>query len=477
MTRLIAHLAPALALLFASPIRAADGISPSVSPTSQARAIALRERAVADNAAWSLVESLTTEVGARLAGTEADARAVAWARARFEALGYDRVWLEPVKFPIWRRGHERAEVLPPFAQPLAITTLGGSVGTDRKGLEAEVVAFADLAALEAVPDASLDGRIAYIGYRMTRFRDGRGYGPAVAARSRGASVASAKGASALLIRSIGTDSHRFPHTGMMSYADGVRPIPAAALANPDADQIERLLARGVPVRLRLDLDVGLDGEYTSHNVIGEITGRSQPDEVVVIGGHLDSWDLGTGAIDDGAGVAITMAAGALIGHLPAAERPARSVRVIAWANEEQGLIGARAYAAAHADTLSKHIIGAESDFGAGRIYALRAGVDEASWPLIEQIGHVLAPLGIETQRSGGGPGPDIVPLAERGVAWAQLAQDGTDYFDYHHTADDTLDKIEPAALDQQVAAYAAFAYLMADAEGRPQARPRPAPTR
>jgi len=462
-------------LLFSSalvPALPAAAQAPQLSETAVAKAAALRDQALAGNAAYVLVESLTTEVGARMPATEADARAVEWTKAKFAGLGYDRVWTEAVTFPVWRRGPERADVLAPFAQPLLVTALGGSVGTGDHPVEAQVVGFADLAELEAAPDGSLDGKIAYIGYRMLRFRDGRGYGPAVAARSRGPSVASAKGASALLIRSIGTDSHRFPHTGMMSYADGVTPIPAAALSNPDADQIERLLGRGQPIRVRLDLDVGFDGEYTSHNVIGEVTGRSLPEDVVVIGGHLDSWDLGTGAIDDGAGVAITMAAGALIAGLPAADRPARSVRVIAWANEEQGLIGARAYAAAHAGDVARHLIGAESDFGAGRIYALRAGVDEASWPVIERIGHVLAPLGIETQRQGGGPGPDIIPLAEIGMPWAQLAQDGTDYFDYHHTADDTLDKIEPAALDQQVAAYAAFAYLAADTEGQLVAKPR-----
>lgn len=460
--------APALlltALALACPPLAAQA-SPALPDPAIAQAERLRDQALVENQAYAIVESLTTQIGPRLAGGDADARAVDWAVAKFQALGFDRVWTEPVTFPVWRRGHERVEVLGPFPQPLTVSALGGSVGTGQTPVEADIVAFTDLAELEAAPDGSLGGKIAYIGYRMERFIDGRGYGPAVAARSRGASVAARKGASALLIRSIGTDSHRFAHTGQMRYDDDVAPIPAAALPNPDADQVERMLAHGQPVRVRLDLDVGPDGEYTSYNVIGEITGRARPDEVVVIGGHLDSWDLGTGAIDDGAGVAITMAAGALIGQLPAKQRPARSVRVIAWANEEQGLLGANAYAQAHGTRIGQHRIGAESDFGAGRIYALRAGVDEASWPVIEQIGKVLAPLGIETQRQGGGPGPDLIPLAALGMPWAQLAQDGSDYFDYHHTADDTLDKIEPEALRQQVAAYAVFAYLAAGMEGR-----------
>lgn len=450
----------ATVLLCAFTAASATAPTPGLSPGSIAIAEGLRDAAAAGSGAFAIVESLTTEVGPRMPGTDADARGVAWAEAKFRALGFDRVLLQPVTFPNWQRRAERAEVLPPFAQLLHVTALGGSVGTQGT-IEGEIVEFADLAALRAAPDGSLAGKIAYIGYRMERFRDGSGYGPAVAARSEGANDASLKGAIALLIRSIGTDSHRFPHTGNMRYRDGVMPIPAAALSNPDADQVSRLLQRGVPVRVRLALDVGFEGEYTSHNVIGEITGRERPDEYVLIGGHLDSWDLGTGAIDDGAGVAITMDAGARIAAL--AERPRRSVRVVAFANEEQGLIGARAYA--EANPIERHLIGAESDFGAGRIYALRAGVDPAAWPAIARIGEVLAPLGIATETSGGGPGPDIIPLRAQGMPWAQLAQDGTDYFDYHHTADDTLDKIDPKALDQQVAAYAAFAWLAADMEG------------
>ncbi|MGQ0799911.1 MAG: M20/M25/M40 family metallo-hydrolase [Pseudomarimonas sp.] len=444
--------------------------SPALDPVSVATAQSLRDAALAGSGAFAIVQSLTTEVGARLAGGEADARAVEWAKARFAQLGFDRVILQPVTFPIWQRRSESARVLPPYAQTLHVTALGGSVGTDGE-LAAEVVEFSDLAALRAVPAGSLTGKIAYIAFRMPRFRDGRGYGLAVAARSEGASDASRAGAMALLIRSIGTDSHRFPHTGNMRYAEGVKSIPAAALSNPDADQLSRLLALGKPVRVSLNLDVGVAQNYTSFNVIGEITGSELPQEFVVIGGHLDSWDLGTGAIDDGAGVAITMEAGARIAALPT--RPRRSIRVVAFANEEQGLFGAKQYA--QANRVADHLIGAESDFGAGRIYALRAKVGEGSWPVIEQIGAVLAPLGIVLEREGGGPGPDISPLVALGMPWAQLAQDGSDYFDYHHTADDTLDKIDPKALDQQVAAYVAFAWLAADMEGDFGRLPPPTP--
>ncbi|MGH8030235.1 MAG: M28 family peptidase [Arenimonas sp.] len=428
-----------------------------------ARAIANAERLRADglagSGAFAIVESLTTEVGPRMAGSPGDAAAVAWAQAKFKALGYDRVYTEPVTFVAWHRRHESAQVLAPFPQPLHVTALGHTIGTGATPLEAEVVEFATLDALKAAPDGSLAGRIAYISNRMERKRDGGGYGPAVAARG-GASEAGSKGASALLIRSIGTDHDRMPHTGNQRYAEGGAQIPAAALSNPDADLLSNMLRRGQPVRVRLDLDVGEAETVTSYNVIGEILGRGKPDEVVLIGGHLDSWDLGTGAIDDGAGVAITMAAGAMIGTLDRA--PRRTIRVVAFANEEAGVIGGKAYADAHLANVAAHQVGAESDFGAGRVYALRAGVDPVAWAVIERIAGVLAPLGITLEKDVGGPGPDIGPSLANGMPWAQLAQDGTDYFDYHHTANDTLDKIEPAALDQQAAAYAVLAYLAAE---------------
>ncbi|WP_434027380.1 M28 family peptidase [[Pseudomonas] boreopolis] len=429
-----------------------------------ATAAQLREQALADNTGWKVVESLTTEVGPRLAGSEADARAVAWAKAKFEQLGFDKVWTEPVTFPKWERRGEKAEVIGPHAQPLKVTALGGSPGGT---VEGEVVRFADLAALKAAPEGSLKGKIAFVDYQMVKARDGKDYGNGGAIRSRAPSEAIRKGAVGFVMRSAGTDSHRVPHTGITRFDDGLAPVPAAALSVPDANQLARLVERG-PTRIRLSLDCGWDGTATSYNVIGEITGREKPKEVVVIGGHLDSWDLGTGAIDDGAGVGITMAAGHLIGQLKQA--PKRTIRVVAFANEEQGLYGGKAYAEAHgrnADDLKLHQIGAESDFGAGRIYAFNTGspAPEGSREATRQIAEALAPLGIEYAPDKGGPGPDIGPIAAKGGAWAWLAQDGTDYFDLHHTADDTLDKIDPKALAQNVAAYAVFAYLAAEADG------------
>jgi carboxypeptidase Q len=430
-----------------------------ISPTTVQRAAQLRERALADDTAWKFIEGLTTEVGPRLAGSEADARAVKWTEAKFKALGFDRVWTEPVTFPKWERRSERANVVGASSQNLTLTALGGSPGGT---VEAEVVRFPDLASLQAAPANSLAGKIAFIEYTMARAKDGAGYGMGSRVRGGGPSAAIRAGAIAYLMRSAGTDSHRNPHTGITRFDEGLTPIPSAALAVPDAEQLARLVARG-PVRVHLELDCGWDGTATSYNVIGEMRGRSKPDEVVLIGGHLDSWDLGTGAIDDGAGVAIATGAAKLIGTMK--QRPARTIRVVAFANEEQGLHGGRAYNDKHVGDVRKHQIAAESDFGAGRIYAFNTSAPDYAKAAAQQIADVLAPLGIAYTPTEGGPGPDIGPFAGNGLAWGSLRQDGTDYFDYHHTPDDTLDKIDPKALAQNVAAYAVFAYMAADAEG------------
>lgn len=453
------RLAPLLlALAITAPAHAASRET-RIPDAALVTAAQLREQALADRTGWEVVESLTTEVGPRLAGSEADAKAVAWAQAKFKALGFDKVWTEPVTFPKWVRRSERAAVVGPHAQPLAITALGGSPGGT---VAAEIVRFDGLAALEAAPEGSLAGKIAFVDYGMKAARDGSDYRNGGAIRSKGPSAAIRKGAIAFLMRSAGTDNHRVPHTGITRFDEGLTPVPSAALSIPDADQLARLLARG-PVRVSLALDCGWDGQYTSQNVIGEITGRSLPEEVVVIGAHLDSWDLGTGAIDDGAGIGITMAAGHLIGQLKRA--PKRTIRVIAFANEEQGLHGGKAYAQKHLADIARHQIAAESDFGAGRIYAFNTGAPGHARKATEQIAQALAPLGIEYAPGKGSAGPDISPFAARGMAWAWLAQDGSDYFHLHHNADDTVDKIDPAALAQNVAAYAVFAYLAAEAEG------------
>ena len=424
-------------------------------------AISLRDAAMQGSMAYSIVESLTTEVGPRLAGTEAEARGRDWAVAKLEALGFKNVRVEPFTMQAWARGTERAELLSPFPQPLSLTTLGGSVATPENGLEADIAVFATLTELEAAAPGSLAGKIAFVSHAMQKTQDGSSYGFHGRLRRSGASIAASKGAIAIMIRSIGTDSHRMPHTGSMRYDDQITRIPAAALSNPDADQLERIHARGQTMRVRLNLQPRPLGEVESGNVIVDIPGTESPDEVVIIGGHLDSWDLGTGAIDDGAGVAIATAAAKLI--LDSGKRPRRSIRLILWGAEEAGLLGGFAYLERHRKDLEQQIIGSESDFGAGRIWQLTSQVSDEAQPLVNKIAELLLPIGVAPgSKNAAGAGPDLTALVAAGMPSLRLHQNGNDYFDLHHTADDTLDKIDPQDLDQNVAAFAVFAWLAAD---------------
>lgn len=420
----------------------------------------LKAKALAGSPAFDITASLTTEIGPRMAGSEANQRAVEWAKKRLKAMGFDKVYTEPVKFPLWTRRSESAEILAPFPQKLAVTSLGHSEPTAKGGVTAEVALYDSFEDLQADTSGRAKGKIVFINKRMERFKNGSGYGKAVIARSKGASVAAEKGAVAVVIRSIGTDSDRLPHTGVMHYDDKVvSKIPAAALSNPDADLLAREISYGKPTRLHLTLDVKNGPEVASQNVIGELTGSEKPDEIVLLGAHLDSWDLGTGAIDDGAGVAIVSSAAQLIGELK--QRPKRTIRVVLFANEESGLYGGKAYALLHKDEVEKHIIGAESDFGAGKIYELATGISAENLPMMDKLADELKDLGISRAGNDSGGGPDMGPMHEIGMPVAELQQDGTDYFDYHHTANDTLDKVNAKDLDQNVAAYAVFAYLMA----------------
>jgi hypothetical protein len=425
----------------------------------------LRDQAMKDDTAWNFVRDLTTEIGPRLAAGPNDERAREWVIARFKALGFDKVWTEPVTYPKWVRRHESGAIVAPFPQPLVLTALGYSAGTPKGGLTAEVVPVKDLASLKGIDPAAVKGKIVYIDFRMKRTKDGRDYGPASAIRTQGPPLAAAKGAAAFLLRSAGTDEHqRIAHTGVTGFRDPAKAIPAAALSNPDADQLDRILGYKKPVSIHLDLDVGIEGEYTGANVIGEITGRRHPKEIVAIGGHLDSWDPGTGAIDDAAGVAIAAGAAHLIAQLP--KRPDRSIRVIAFANEEMGLWGGRAYADKHAAEVEQHVLGFESDFGAGPIWRISASVKPEARDAIKQMAEVLVKsfVGYYPSLPGDG-GSDLSQMHAKGMAALSLTQQGNWYFDWHHTANDTLDKIVPAQLAQNVAVYAACAYMAAQAKG------------
>lgn len=437
-------------------------------PDMIAQAESLRAAGLQDRIGYEVIESLTTEVGPRLAGSEREAHARDWAVAKLKELGFSNVRIEPFTMDGWARGIEDARIIGDAAQPLTITALGGSVATPDGGIVGDVVRFGDLYELEAMPDGSLSGKIVFIDLKLYRTQDGSGYGNTNYIRGNTPSVAAQKGAIGVLIRSVGTDSHRFPHTGATRYQDGVTRIPAAALSNPDADQLARLLKRGA-AKVHMTLTPKALGPVQSANVIADIRGTERPEEIIVIGGHLDSWDLGTGAVDDGAGVGITMAAAKLI--MDKGIQPKRTIRLILWGAEEVGLLGAKAYAEAHKDNLHNHIIAAESDFGAGRIWNFQTRVGMHALPFTHAIHRMLRPLGIGRGNNEAGGGPDVIPLRMAGVPVASLTQDGRDYFDLHHTADDTFDKIELGNIQQNVAAYAVFSWLAAnmDTDFRPNA--------
>ena len=435
-----------------------------MSRESLAHAEMLRLQAMAGSSAMAIVTSLTTEVGPRLAGSEAEARARVWAVNTLTEKGFANVRPEPFEMDAWQRHEEGAEILVPYPQPLAVTALGGSIPTEKNGLSAEVTLFETLEDLKRAPEGSLSGRIAYVGHAMQRTQDGSSYGYFNEARTAGPSIAAGKGAVGYLIRSVGTDSHRFPHTGSLRYQEEMPRIPALALSNPDADQIERIVAEGQALSVRIKVDSSEVRAAQSGNVIAEVVGREAPEEIVVIGAHLDSWDLGTGAIDDGAGVAITMAALELIQKAGLA--PRRTIRLVLWGAEEVGLLGANAYQDKYEAALGQHVIGSESDFGGGRVWKVTADSQtEAGDKLFAEIARLLAPIGIapgSDDEPGGGP--DLYPLIAAGVPTLRLHQDGRDYFDLHHTADDTVDKLDAASLDQNVAAFAVFTWLVADSD-------------
>lgn len=418
----------------------------------------LRDVAKNDRSAYTILESLTTEVGSRMAGSPGDARAVAWAEAKFKELGFDRVWKEPVKYPTWTRGVETAEIIAPYAQPLSVTALGGSIGTTTQGLQGELIQFATLADLVAASPDKVRGKIVFINHKM---RNSEEYGVVGPGRFIGAVEAAKKGAIGLIIRSVGTDSHRLPHTGMMEYNKDVAKIPAAAMSNVDADMLGNMFKRGKPVSLKMTLGAAVGPEVTSYNVIGEITGTEKPDEYVVIGGHLDSWDLGTGAVDDGAGCAISMAAAEMIKRHGI--KPKRSIRVVLFANEEQTGAGGIAFHEKVKNQLSKIQATAEADLGQGPVIRMSSFTRPAAYAAVKQMQSVLAPLGVEAGGSDSDGGSDMGLLREAGVASFDLDLRSDDYFDLHHTADDTFDKIEPARINQAAAVYAVFAWMAAQA--------------
>jgi carboxypeptidase Q len=434
----------------------------------KATASALHKEALAGTRAFDIVRSLTVEVGARFAGSKAHDDAVAWGLRTLKELGFSNVRAEKTTVPRWVRGAESGEILAPYPQPVFLAALGGSVGTPEPGIEAQVIEVPSLDAVDKLDPAQVQGKIVFYNVKMQRAKDGSGYGRAVGVRGVGASRAAKLGAVAVLIRSIGTDNNRTPHTGAMRYQDGVSRIPAAALSNPDADLLEAQVASGKPVTFRLKLGAKMLPDVETASVVGEIPGREKPEEIVLLGAHLDSWDAGTGALDDGAGCAIMIEAARRIGQLP--KKPRRTIRVVLFANEEFGLSGARSYAEAHKDELARHVMAGESDFGSGRVWRISSRVDPARLPVVAELAKLI---GVEQGNNESGGGADLGPLAPARVPLISLGQDGTHYFDYHHTDNDTLDKIDAKDLDQNVASWAAVAYAIAEMPGELGRAPEP----
>ncbi len=443
-----------------------------ITPAQQRNIDRLQAAALESDRAYGIVESLVTQVGPRLAGSEAEAQARDWAVAMLRANGFSNVRIEPFTIPYWDATREEAHIVSPgHERAMVAAALGGSPATPAGGLTADIVRFPDLAALEAAPASAVAGRIVFIDERMNRAQDGAGYGVAVRKRGRCAPVAQAKGAVGCLIRAVGTDTHRFAHQGGSSRQADNASLPAMSISPADADVLARLVAGG-RVRVRLDIEADIRDNAPSGNVIAEIRGRERPEEIVLLAAHLDSWDMGQGAIDDGAGVAIITAAARLIRELP--RRPRRTIRILLAGAEENGVHGGAAYGRAHAGEVANHVVALESDFGAGRVWRFDSRFAEPALPYARAFQRALAPLGVLPGNNEADGGADVSAVRLAGVPVVDLSQDGADYFDYHHTPNDTLYAIDRAALRQNVAAWATFVYLAADSDWEFRAATAPA---
>ncbi len=450
----------------APPGRAAETDAEAAQAATLAR---IRDAAMTQEWAFRHLRELTDRIGPRLSGSPQLAAAVTQVAAAMRSLGAE-VSLQPAKVPHWVRGAEQGELTeypgqpPGITQRLHLTALGGSGATPAAGLTAPVIAIHDFEELQARA-AEVRGRIVAYDSRFDQRladngRAGDAYGQAGQYRFRGPARAAALGAVAVLVRSIGGADYRLPHTGATVWQEGQTPIPAAALAAEDSDLIMRLAAEG-PVQMKLLLTPRLLPDADGNNVIADWRGRESPDEVVIVSGHLDSWDLATGATDDGVGV---LAAAAVIEVLRQLDlHPRRTIRFVGWTNEENGGRGGQAYFASVAGSLAKQTAAIESDEGAGRSLGLNAAITAESEQTLRPVIDALRPIGATSlSRTEGEVGADIFPLQEAGVPGFAPLVDARHYFDYHHTAADTLDKVDPVNMNTQVATMAVLAYYLAE---------------
>lgn len=444
----------------------AASIEKAYSPQLKRDLAALRDAALADDYAYQQVAHLTENIGPRAAGSPQAEAAVNYVAAEMRKLGLE-VRLEEVKVPRWQRGAESGELVeyPGQAsgstQKIVLTALGGNTPTSAEGLTAEVVVVNSYEALKALGQQKVTGKIVLfnVAFDKQKAADGfwgEAYGEAVAYRGGGAKAAAELGAVASLVRSVGGADYRVPHTGWNQAAG----IPAGAVSSEDADLIAHLAVQG-RVRMHLVLASQNAPEVTSYNVVGDLQGSEHPEQVVVVSGHLDSWDLGTGAIDDAAGVAVAMETAQLVKQLHL--HPKRTIRVIAWMDEENGGRGHDAYAKAHEAEFANHVAAFESDLGAGHPLGFWAKINADALSLLQPVQDILQTQGANLIKMlGESPGADIAPLAKAGVPAFGVLQDGRTYFNYHHTAADTLDKIVPRELRENAAAMAVMGYALAN---------------
>ena len=454
-----AHASPAATAQAAAPA------APSLSPELKDELAAIRDAALASDYAWRQLAYLTENIGPRPAGSPQAQAASEYVATELRKLGLD-VRLEPAQVTHWVRGEEKAELVeypgqaPQTTQRIVLAALSGSSTTPAEGITADVIvvhSFDELAALGrdkvagtiVLYNVPYDERMSLAGYAF------EAYGEAVVYRGRGAKEAAALGAVGSLIRSVGGANYRLPHTGHSTAAG----IPAAALAAEDADLVEHLAAQG-RVRMHLTLTPQNLPETTGYNVVADLKGSEHPEQIVIVSGHLDSWDLGRGAIDDGAGVAVAMEAAEVLERLHI--RPRRTLRVIAWMDEENGGGGSKTYAQAHAAELANHVAAIESDAGAGHPLGFAVKMSPEALRSLRPVADVLRPVGATLFRPiDQSPGADIDPLVKAGVPGIGIMQDGRRYFDYHHSAADTLDKVDPQELKENAAAISVMGYVLA----------------
>jgi len=441
------------AALAAGPLHAqAPADTAAIAPRYRAVADRLMDAALADSSAWQRLAELTDRFGNRLSGSESLERAIDWILDGMRRDGLEHVHAEPAMVPHWVRGAESLELVEPRPARLPMLGLGGSVGTPPEGVTAPVLVVSDYDEL-AAHASEARGRIVLFDAPYVS------YGVTVEYRAHGAVAAAKLGAVAALLRSVSPFEMRQPHTGATYYDATVKPIPFAAISIEDAAMLHRMQARGQRIVVTLKMEAHTLPDAPSRNAVAEITGAERPDEVVVMGGHTDSWDVGTGAMDDGGGIVVAWEALRLMKRLGL--RPRRTVRVVGWVNEENGDRGGEAYRDAHAADLAKHVLAIESDGGVFRPSGFGFSGSDSALAVVHAVGRLLARIGADTVTKGGG-GTDIEPIMARGVPGMGLNTDGTRYFWYHHSDADTVDKLDPREMAECVAAMAVMAYVVAD---------------